>query len=74
MTKNEFDKMFGEKYSEALMSVYSPEKVKEHLKKYSDENGKISSDDLFLQSLLLSADFTKSVLYSVLIDILGISE
>lgn len=74
MTKAEFDQKFNEKYRNVLSTAFNPQNVRERLKKDADENGKISSGDLCIDTLMISAEFCKSLIYSVLVDILELSD
>lgn len=74
MTKSEFDKAFNEKYLNALTTTYNPQNIKNRLKKDADENGNISSEALCADTLMISAEFCKSLIYSVLVDILELSD
>lgn len=74
MTKSEFDTKFNEKYKEIMLSFANAETLKKHLEKVADENGKITQQALFAESFLLSAEFSKNFIYSVLTDILELHD
>lgn len=74
MTRSEFDAKFNEKYKEALLSVGNPDILKARLEKVATENRKISNEDLCINMLLLSAEFSKNLIHSVLTDVLEFDE
>ncbi len=70
MTKNEFNAKFDKKYKETLEYYYNKNIILDHLKKYADENNNISTDTLFIESVLISSELNKKFLYSLLTDVL----
>ncbi len=74
MTKDEFDQKFNSVYHDVLMHSYNPDAVKKRLSESANENGKISSEDLYCEFLLLSAEFSKDLIYATLTNILEFSD
>lgn len=74
MTKSEFDVKFNEKYKEALLAYSNDEYLKSQLEKFVDEDRVLTKDALLLGSLMLSAEFTKNFIHSILTDILELPE
>lgn len=74
MTKNDFDQKFNEIYKNALTSSFDPDSVKSRLKNFVGENGKVSTEDLCLEFLMLSSEFSKQLTYDILSSVLEFSD
>lgn len=74
MTKSEFETKFNEKYKESLLSLTDANFLKSRLEKVSKGNNKISNEALFSEAIMLSIEVNKKLLYSVLTDVLELSD
>ncbi len=73
MTKKEFEEKFNAKYRECLLSINSPEK-QETIRKKLENCDFASNSDIAIQMFILSAEFSKDFLHSVLEDVLEFSD
>jgi len=74
MTKKEFEQKFNDIYITTLKSSFDSTTVKTRLKNIANESGKISSEDLYPELLLLSAEFSKQLTYNLLSSVLEFSD
>lgn len=74
MTKKEFEQKFNTVYDIAFSKLANAETLKEKLKDFSDENGKISSEDCTVFALIESINFNREILKSVFEEILEFDE
>lgn len=70
MTKSEFEVLFNKCYSEALSPLTDTEGMKERLLKCSSNKSNLTSEDLFVEALLISTEFSALLLRSVLKEVL----
>lgn len=73
MTKKEFEEIFNAKYKECLLSINSPEK-QESIRKRLEKCNYASNSETAIQMFILSAEFSKDFLHSVLEDVLEFSD
>lgn len=70
MTQEKFEQKFDAIYNNALKKLANTDVLKEKLKEYTDENGKISTESSTVFAFLESINFNREVLKSVLEEIL----
>lgn len=70
MTKTEFASKINTAYNEALQKYADVQKLKEMLSKYSDKDGKISTENLAVFAFMESVRLNQMVLSSVLEEVL----
>ena len=73
MDKKQFDKIFDSSVQEILRSD-TQEQILETISKYSNDNGKLSNEQLAIFSYVESIAKSKELLYSVLSKVLDIEE
>ncbi|HHX63139.1 MAG TPA: hypothetical protein GX707_20875 [Epulopiscium sp.] len=73
MDKKQFDKIFDSSVQEILRSD-TQEQILETISKYSNDNGKLSNEQLAIFSYVESITKSKELLYSVLSKVLDIEE
>ena len=66
MTKNDFNKIIEDGYTNAISKFSDPQYVKEFLSKHADDNNKISTENLIISSILMSAEITKEMIINSL--------
>lgn len=73
MKKADFDAIFKSVQGEVLKE-YSPETIKERLKKYENSDGKIPMENLSVEFFSMSMGYSTKLVYSVLSKMLDIEE
>ena len=66
MTKNDFNKIIEDGYTKAISKFSDPQHVKEFLSKHTDDDNKISTENLIVASILMSAEITREMIINSL--------
>lgn len=66
MSKNDFNKIIENGYTKAISKFSDPQYVKEFLSKHADDDNKISTENLIISSILMSAEITKEMIINSL--------
>ena len=66
MTKNDFNKIIEDGYTKAISKFSDPQYVKEFLSKHTGDDNKISTENLFVASILMSAEITREMIINSL--------
>lgn len=66
MTKNDFNKIIEDGYTKAISKFSDPQYVKEFLSKHAGGDNKISTENLIVASILMSAEITKEMIINSL--------
>ena len=74
MTKNDFNKIIEDGYTNAISKFSDPQYVKEFLSKHAGGDNKISTENLFVASILMSAEITKEMISVALQEILEVDD
>ena len=74
MTKNDFNKIIENGYTKAISKFSDPQYVKEFLSEHADDDNKISTENLIISSILMSAEITREMLSVALREILEVDD
>ena len=66
MTKNDFNKIIEDGHTKAISKFSDPQYVKEFLRKHAGDDNKISTENLIVASILMSAEITKEMIINSL--------
>lgn len=66
MTKNDFNKIIEDGYTKAISKFSDPQYVKEFLSKHTGDDNKISTENLIVASILMSAEITREMIINSL--------
>ena len=66
MTKNDFNKIIEDGYTNAISKFSDPQYVKEFLSKHTGDDNKISTENLIVASILMSAEITREMIINSL--------
>lgn len=66
MTKNDFNKIIEDGYTKAISKFSDPQNVKEFLSKHTGDDNKISTENLIVASILMSAEITREMIINSL--------
>ena len=74
MTENDFNKIIENGYTKAISKFSDPQHVKEFLSKHANDDNKISTENLIISSILMSAEITREMLSVALQEILEVDD
>ena len=66
MTKNDFNKIIENGYTKAISKFSDPQYVTEFLSKHANDDNKISTENLIVASIIMSAEITKEMIINSL--------
>lgn len=74
MTKNDFNKIIENGYTKAISKFSDPQYVTEFLSKHANDYNKISTENLIISSILMSAEITREMLSVALQEIIEVDD